>query len=459
MNIPDKWSWVDLSNPQFSHALEMILDSSENLTIMGCAGTGKSLLIRMAADMLKGNTIILSSTGISAANLVSEDITASTIHSFFRLGPHSIFSEYASLKPELTDVMCNIDTLIIDEISMVTSNLLDTLIRHLSLYRKLKVQPVPRMILLGDVLQLPPVIQKDDEVERYYDEHYSGHVMFFASKSYQKLHFNVINLSMIYRQKDVSFQGILNRFRVGAPTKEDLDIINERVCDEQRFCKTHEYMMYLATTNRAVDSINEFYMDYDDAKAYHGIIEGGYSMKDSPQLSESVELAVGMQVMCLRNNKKAGYQNGTIGRVVSLSDDCVEIRTREGKHLFVVHESWSQYRYEVSSEGKVLAIPSGKFTQIGCKPAFACTIHKSQGLTLDSVYIDFSGFSLADGLVYMALSRCRTLEGIGLKSPIKAGKVKACQEALDFLKSKEEAYEDSMHERLASVEPEAPMPF
>lgn len=433
IELPAGFEWVDLSDPQFAAALDMILNTRRNMVVIGPGGVGKSVLLRLAAALLGEGTVVLSSTGMSAANLAGDGIKASTIHSFFKLKPLDIYDNVAP-KQDVADVVARVRTILVDEVSMVNASLMDAMLRLLRHYSRFS--ETPRLILFGDVMQLPPVIRNDDFIIDHFASRYGGRVFFFAGKAYQNALFDVVHLNRIYRQSDSSWQGVLNRMRLGATTREDLDVVNSRVCDEAEFVASHDLMMYFVSTNRAVDVINDFYYgDLPGGRDYSASVSAGFKLGDNPNLSEHVSISPGMQVMCLRNNPQAGYQNGTLGRVVSCGDSSVVVATRTGGRVTVGYERWDQYEYKLDERGQVRPYVSGTFTQLGCKPAFACTIHKAQGMTLDSCYIDLSGVYFTTGLAYVALSRCRTLEGIGLKRPVRRSHIRTSNEALGFLEA------------------------
>lgn len=436
MVLPKEYEWLDLSDPNFNSALTLILTSSQNLNIIGCAGSGKSTLLKLASKLLKGSTIVLSTTGISSANLSSNNIKGSTLHSFFKLPPLSIFS-HSIIKhdPIQEQIMCNIDTLLIDEVSMAPATLIDIIIEILRFYRTPHGLSLPRIILFSDILQLPCIVDsKDPNIKKYYDTVYDGKYFFFNSNFYQDSgNFKTIHLNHIFRQKDTSFQNILNRIRQGTFTDQDLSIINSRVISEEEYFINNEMFIYLASTNKLVDEINSAYLyTYDGpSHKYYGVTTGKFDFKKYPFLSEMVEIKKEMQVMCLKNNTIKGYQNGTIGKVLDFSYQDVIITTNKGI-CAVEREKWEQFEYLYDDvTKKITTSPIGSFSQIGLKPALALTIHKSQGLEFENIFINLS--FVTEGLTYVALSRAKTLEGIGLDHPITRQDIKVSKEALEFL--------------------------
>jgi len=431
--LPPQYSWVDLSDSHFSNTLNCILNTKDNLNIIGCAGTGKTLLLKLASELLVGNIVVLSSTGISAVNASTEGIKGSTIHSFFKFAPLTIYSSsQLRKKEELKDLVNEVTTFIIDETSMINASLFDFMMETILLYRSTREKKYPRFILFSDILQLSPIIDDTTDIKKYFDTMYNGHILYFNSFSFKDLGFKNIHLNHIYRQKDNSFQNILNRIRQGTQTKEDLSIINERFCEEEQYFKDNEYYIYLSSTNKIADDVNWAYFYTFEGKeyTYRGYTKGNFDFKKFPYLLREIKLKKDMQVICLKNN--VNYRNGTMGKVLSCYPNMVEIETKEHDKFLVKRGDWDQYEYTFDSTTKeVLVTHVGSYNMIELKPCMALTIHKSQGLTLDNIFLDITYTTY--GLTYVALSRCRTLEGIGLKRKITSSMIKVNPEALEFL--------------------------
>ena len=435
------FSWVNLEDPVFLHALDRILNTRDNLSIVGPGGVGKSILLKMASHMLDGNTVVLSTTGVSSANLAGDGVVSSTLHSFFHFPAITVFDgDYT--KGALRDVIEAVDTILIDEVSMLNASCMEAVLRCLSVYRRFSEKDFPRIILFGDTLQLPPVInQKDKAVAQYFNDHYFGYTMFFMSVLFQRMPFETIHLHKIYRQKDNRWKQALDNIRMGKVIEEDIDLINTRLVSESDFIKMHDNMMYLVCTNERATALNEFHLDDT-----HGI-EFEAQMSDSllygkvelpPNLPRAVTIAPGMQIMCLHNNKDKGYQNGTLARATEVYPDRVVARKEDGSIIEIGEENWEFYEYVYNKEtDHIEPKVVGTYSIMGCKPAFAVTIYKSQGLTLNSMLLDPRGVSwMAPGLLYVALSRCTTLEGVGLTHPIKPKYIRVNQEGLDYLNGK-----------------------
>lgn len=433
--LQNEFAWVSLSDICFSEALNQILDGQDNLCICAPGGTGKSVLLKMAARMLPGSTVVLSTTGVSAANLAGEGVVTSTVHSFFRFPPVTIIEE-PILYSDLAPVMQEVDTILIDEVSMLNASNMDTLMKLLKKYRTFCEKKLPRLILFGDVLQLPPVVEnKNDVVLQLFKRKYNGNVMFFNAEEFKKANFKVLHLNHIYRQNDVEWKCILNRIRLGIQTQKDLDILNTRVVNEREFIKKHGTMMYLCATNRRVQALNDFYLDDDNGKTFYAETDGDFEIRGTNHQME-VTIAPGMQIMANHNAKSGAYQNGTLGRVASLGRDSVFIYDKYNTTIEINRESWEQYEYFYNKEADIVEHKVvGTFKQIACVPAFAATIHKAQGLTLDAVLIDPTGLCfMSPSLAYVALSRCTTLEGVGLTKPIRKSDIVVNREGIQFLK-------------------------
>jgi len=436
--IATNWNWVRTDSPAFSKALDLILNTDRNMTIIGPGGVGKSILLKMAADLLPGNTVVLSTTGVSAANLAGEGLATTTIHSFYRLPPVAVIDE-PQVYSDLVDVMQSVDTILIDEVSMLNAAVMDTILSLTRRYRTFCAKQLPRFIFFGDVLQLPPVVdERDQTIKHHFERKYDGKIMFYHARNYKTLNCVVIALNEIYRQTDTLWKDILCRIRLGECTEQDLARINKQVIKEDEYIKKHDMMMYLVATNAKVNTINDFYMDDDNAITYTAKIVGKFNTNNT-NLQTEITIAPGMQVIATHNNKDLGYQNGTIGRVLYVAHDHVSVKTNKGDVIHIGMETWNQYKYVYDSERDVVAHEIvGEFKQIGCKPAFAATIHKSQGLTLDYVLLDPTELKyMSPGLAYVALSRCTSLQGLGLTRPLKLTDIKVFEEGLEFIKESE----------------------
>lgn len=432
MTLPPEYDWVKMDDPHFVQMLDLIVNTNENLNIVGPAGTGKSLGIRLASELLQGNVALCSTTGISAVNISVEGLKASTLHSFFRMKPQAYYDP-ESLKTEgsVFQIIANLDVLIIDESSMMSSHFFDTLVKTILLYRP----RLPRIILFSDILQLAPVINlSDPELGDFYRREYKNQVMFFNSFAFKEYGFKTIHLNKLYRQNGNDFQIVLNNMRQELHSQLDLDYVNQFVKPIDVYNQEHELYMYIATTNKQVDEINKKYLELFDGtpKNYFSRITGQFDKSRLAALEEVVTLKPGMQIMCVKNNSKEGYQNGSIGKVLTCGSNYVTAKLGNGKIVSVQREEWVQDEHYME-EKKLKTREVGKFNQIGCKASRSLTAHKSQGQTLEAVYFDPGNWVFADSLVYVALSRLKDINNLGLKRKLRMNDIRANKESLEFL--------------------------
>lgn len=433
VKLPDKEMTYDITCADPHHSFV-----ANNIIVHNC---GKSVMLKAATKMLTQNgynVVLLSSTGIAAVNISSEGIPATTIHSFFKIPPLGI-NPLDSTKLDMKNfkLINAVDIFIIDEVSMVSSQLFDFVIETLKEYKNHQMHKMPRIILFSDILQLAPVIENSLTVKKYYKDHYQDNIFFFNSKAFDELDFKTIQLTHIFRQADYNFQAILNRIREGTQTNEDLAIINEYVIDEPEYYKSHELYMNINTTNAMVNKKNEEYYNTftTEPRLYNAYINGSFDVPRNSPLQLVTKLRAEAQIMCIKNNNNFGYQNGSLGKIVRVFPNSVEAILDSGKHVSVQIEKWSQFDYnmKLNDSGKIEPFVKGTFQQIGCKIASCISTHKSQGNTFDNIYFDAEGHVFADSIIYVALSRLRTLGGLGLKRPIQHKDVRVNKEALKFL--------------------------
>jgi len=419
-------------NPQFQMALDVIETTSDCLFLTGKAGTGKSTLLTLCRSQSQKFMVVLAPTGVAALNVRGE-----TIHSFFKFKPN--ITVEAAIKNaqsrKNTTLFKQIDALIIDEISMVRADLLDCIDAFLKTVLKSdKPFGGKQMIFIGDLYQLSPVVTYSEQ--SYFQEVYKS-PYFFSSHVFKDptLKMNFIELEKIYRQNDDAFIDILNAVRNRTPTDDHLALLNRRVVPAQSF--PHKQAIYLTSTNADADAINTQRLNQLAAPSatFTATIGGNFDEKVVPT-EKTLLLKVGAQIMFLNNDAQGQWVNGTLGdiKAISLAEKTVQVQIQDGPVVTVKPHKWDLYKYVYDAKAKTLSQESsGSFTQFPLKLAWAITIHKSQGKTFDRVLIDLGRGAFASGQVYVALSRCRTLEGIELRKPLYKSQIMMDSRVVHFL--------------------------
>lgn len=407
-----------------------------SLFLTGKAGTGKTTFLRDITRHTKKKHIVLAPTGVAAVNA-----GAMTIHSFFQFGlgayvPGVVAPQtgYLIRKAKL-DLIRNLDLIIIDEISMVRADLLDHIDAEL---RRIRRSYLPfggvQLLMIGDLQQLPPIAHGEEEM--ILRQHYKS-LYFFDCKALQNLEYSCIELKNVYRQNDSHFVDILNRARIGRLTPEDIDELNTRY--QPRFMpRPEDNYIRLVTHNRMVQNVNEGEMTKldGDEYAFDAKVTGTFPPESFPT-AERLILKKGAQVMFIKNDPDKRFINGTLGEVCYLWKDKIKVRIADtGVTIDVEPMEWENIRYQLEETDKtVKSTTIGKFRQYPVRPAWAITIHKSQGLTFDRAIIDARA-AFSPGQAYVALSRCRSLEGIVLSSPLRASAFMTDTTIDDFLQSR-----------------------
>ena len=417
MELPEDF----VATPEFQEFRNAILRDNYPVFITGNAGTGKSTFLQYFIESLQPEPdpdafseapetpVRVAPTGVAAVN-----VGGATIHSFFHFPPRYIQLE--SIQADFRwqrQFRRSLQTLIIDEISMVRADMIDNIDIFL---RRNMSEDIPfggvKVVMIGDLHQLPPVVE--DSLKKYFMNVYSS-PYFFSAKVWDEVPFKTYELTHIFRQKDPTFIRILNNVRRGRLTAEDANVLNTRVGRT-----TGSNTIMLTTTNKNADTLNTMMLNRvsNSPKTYTAQIGGDFPTKYFPT-SERLVLKVGAQVMMLRNGP--GYCNGTIAEVSEMLDDRVKVQWEDEMGMTctrdIVPISFERIEYE-SVEGNIHGKSVGTFKQLPLKLAWAITMHKSQGMTFDKVQIDFGFGSFAHGQTYVALSRCRSLEGLSFKRRI-----------------------------------------
>ena len=377
--------------------------------------------------MVTQEAIVLAPTGLAAINVGGQ-----TIHSFFGFPPRLIRPDDIR-RSRNGRVMRRLKLMIIDEVSMVRSDLMSAIDQSLRLNRGRPREAFGgvRLLVFGDLQQLPPVVQGGDVAEHLENAH--GGVFFFSVGALSEgAGMSLIELDHVFRQSDEAFLTVLNRIRDGEATEADLTVLNERTHPIRTLGEGDSFVI-LTPTNAAAHRINMAYLEAlpADAKTYEAGISGEFGETAHPT-DATLLLKHGAKVMLLRNDPDKRWVNGTVARVARLEDKRVWIEV-DGKVHEIEPVSWEarRYAYDQTAE-KIVENVTGTFRQFPLRLAWALTIHKSQGLTLDRVYIDLGRGTFAHGQTYVALSRCRSLEGLALARPLRPTDIIFDRSAMDY---------------------------
>ena len=430
-------------NQELRNAWDFVEHTGISIFLTGKAGTGKTTFLRTLKEHSSKRSVIVAPTGVAAINA-----GGMTIHSFFQL-PLSPFVPDASIKnrfdysKEKRKIMRTLDLLIIDEISMVRADLLDAID---SVLRRFREHDKPfggvQLLMIGDLQQLTPVVTPEEEkvLQRYYDTPY-----FFGSKALRSISYVTIELTHVYRQQDSTFITLLNNIREGKATAADLQRLNERYSPTFLPEAGSDYIR-LTTHNRMAESYNEDQLRNLPSRAcsFRAETDGNFPEYSYPA-DFNLTLKVGAQVMFIRNDNNGRYYNGRIGHVTYVDNEKILVLCPGDEDAIEVEvETWENTKYTLNEKTKQIeAEVQGTFKQYPLRLAWAITIHKSQGLTFEHAIIDAQA-SFASGQVYVALSRCKTLEGLVLASPIGNAAIINDSRVSDYISHQTEQAEQSI---------------
>jgi hypothetical protein len=434
-------------NEDLRRAWDFVEHTGRSIFLTGKAGTGKTTFLKKVVEQSKKRSIVVAPTGVAAINA-----GGMTIHSFFQL-PFTPYVPNAHIKSkfdfgkEKRRIIASLDLLIIDEISMVRSDLLDAIDSVLRRYRdRYKPFGGVQLLMIGDLQQLTPVVTPEDEalLKPYYDTPY-----FFGSKALQQIEYVTIQLEKVYRQEDNTFLDVLNHIREAKPTAEDINILNQRY-HPAFIPKPGEGYIRLTTHNRLADNYNESELAKLASQSYtfRAKIEGNFPEYSYPT-SDLLVLKEGAQVMFVKNDPTGEhrYYNGRIGEIVEISNNqvCV-LCPGDAEAIEVEPLTWENAQYQLNPETREIETKvQGKFHQLPLRLAWAITIHKSQGLTFERAIID-ANLSFAPGQVYVALSRCKNLDGMVLSSPIETRAIIADERVDSYISHQEEEARKSIEQ-------------
>ena len=411
------------NNPELQLAWQFIENTGTHLFLTGKAGTGKTTFLRRLKEQSPKRMVILAPTGIAAINAGGV-----TIHSFFQLSfapfvPETTFNSsqtHYRFSKEKRNIIRSMDLLVIDEISMVRADLLDAIDSALRRYRD-REKPFGgvQLLMIGDLQQLAPVVKENEweMLKNYYETPY-----FFASRALRETVYMTIELKTVYRQSDTFFLSLLNKIRENQADDEVLNELNRRYQPGFRPRKEEGYIR-LTTHNYQAQKVNDNELASLPGQTYsfRAEIDGTFPEYLYPA-DEVLTIKAGAQIMFLKNDPSSEkrYYNGMIGEVAAVNDAGMIVRGKDnGDEFQLLPEEWGNYKYVLNEETKEITEEiEGTFRQYPIRLAWAITIHKSQGLTFERAIIDARN-SFAHGQTYVALSRCKTLEGMVLESPLR----------------------------------------
>ena len=418
--------------PEFQKAIELINNSNQHLFITGNAGTGKSTLLDYCRRNCKKNMVILAPTGVAALN-----VRGQTIHRFFsfpvNVSPEKI--QNFQILPRTKRIYKQLQTLVIDEVSMLRADILDCIDSFLRLYgpnEELSFGGV-QLILVGDLYQLPPVVSNAERT--YFFQRYET-PYFFSANVFRHINLQLIELTKIYRQKDNNFINLLSRIRHNNASADDLSLLNSRLhapLSDNNFCIT------LTTTNQMADKINHDKLSEITSPEYksHAVIDGSFKQEYYPT-AEKLGLKIGAQIMFLNNDMKGRWVNGSLGLIEEIKVNSekirfLRIRLQDNQKLVDVFPyTWEIYKFSLLGK-EIISEVAGSFIQFPLRLAWAVTIHKSQGKTFDHLHLDIGNGIFAAGQLYVALSRCTSFDGLSLEKPLSFRHILCDERIVDFI--------------------------
>ncbi|MDP2631695.1 MAG: AAA family ATPase [Candidatus Uhrbacteria bacterium] len=418
---------------EFKSAFDAIENTNNNIFLTGRAGTGKSTLLKYFRSKTKKKYVVLAPTGVAALNVKGQ-----TIHSFFGFHPKIDKHLVHKTANENLQFFEQIETIVIDEISMVRADLLDCVDRALRLNRDRPKQAFGgvQMIFIGDLFQLPPVVTNEEQF-RFETEYPSPY--FFSSYAIEETQIKVIELQKVHRQKEQAFIELLNNIRSGQMQIDDIETWNKR--HDPFFDPTHEsdYVVHLTTTNKMAADRNNFELKKLSGKEWTLKAQSMGDLGTRKMPSEAtIKVKTGARIMFTTNDPSKRWVNGTLGTIRGISNQglsknpILDVELEDGKRVEVGQHKWEIFEYNYNGDNFEEGVV-GSYSQYPIALAWAVTIHKAQGKTFDKVLVDVGWGAFAHGQMYVALSRCTRLSGITLLKPFKTKDVIVDRAVLDFM--------------------------
>ncbi len=418
---------------EFKDAFNAFENTSDHIFLTGRAGTGKSTLLKYFRSKTKKNHVVLAPTGVAALNVKGQ-----TVHSFF--GFHPKIEERLVRKAHQSnlELFRQLDTVIIDEISMVRADLLDCVDKALRLNRGRPGEAFGgvQMIFIGDLFQLQPIVMREEQ-DRFTSEYVSPY--FFSSKAIANTPINIIELQTVHRQKEEKFIKLLNNVRSGKIQATDIEIWNK--CHDPFFnpAEEPEGIVHLTTTNKMAAKRNDFELNKLETEEWvlKARSDGELGARKMPS-EKTIKVKEGAQVMFTTNDPAKRWVNGSLGMVKKVRKNSLdkfpvlEVDLDDGKRVKVEQHKWEIFEYEYNGKSFEENVV-GSYSQYPIALAWAVTIHKAQGKTFDKVLVDIGWGAFAHGQMYVALSRCTKFKGITLLKPFAAKDVIVDQAVLDFI--------------------------
>ncbi|MDO4320320.1 MAG: AAA family ATPase [Bacteroidales bacterium] len=433
---------IDLDNYEFGHVLTLINHTDRSVFMTGKAGTGKSTFLRYITENTHKKHVVLAPTGIAAVNAGGQ-----TLHSFFHIPLKPLLPDDPEFAParlrnrmkyskRFVKLLRELELIIIDEISMVRADTIDFIDRLLRYFCGNNRRPFAgkQILMVGDIFQLEPVVTSDarEILRRAYPNFF-----FFSARVFEDFHLVPIELRKVYRQSDSTFIAMLDRVRAGHPTRYDLAAVNARVGIPVSGDDSGTLAMTIATRRDIVDHINEEHLDNLSTPSFtfEAEISGDFPDSSFPT-DRLLTLKEGAQVVFIRNDPERRWVNGTLGRVSFITAEELRITLENGDTHTIDPEIWDNVEYGFDEEERtVTETVKGSFRQYPVKLAWALTIHKSQGLTFSRVNIDVGRGAFTGGQTYVALSRCTSLDGITLATPMRDSDIYVNPFVLKFARS------------------------